>query len=186
MTDTTPDRIHPLAALAALAFPGLGHLVLGQPVRAVAAAVGVLGLFFGGMFIGGIDVVDSHEDRIWFYGEALVGPVAFGVDYVHQHKFKAYGRDLRPDSSAAGAPVILRSGYPDEHRVYDQTKSRWTWQPAPAGEGPPNVKSVAKVNEIGTLYCTLAGMMNLIIVLDALMPTRGRRVAVVTEAGGAS
>jgi len=183
MSDTTPERIHPFAALAALAFPGAGHLMLGQPVRAAAAAVGVLGLFFGGMFVGGIDVVDSREDQIWFYGEALVGPVALGVDYAHQHWFKAYGRDLRADPSAAGHQIILRSGYPDEHRVYDQAAKKWTWQPAPAGQGPPNVKSLAKVNEIGTLYCTLAGMMNLIIVLDALMPTRGRRV-VVEPAGG--
>lgn len=177
MPDPTPDRVHPLAALAALAFPGAGHLVLGEPRRAMAACAGVLGLFFGGIFIGGIDVVDSREDAIWFYGQALVGPVAFGVDYLHQHHFKAEGPDLRPDPTVASNRPILRSGYPGEHRVYDQAQQKWVWQPAPDGRGPPNQKSIAKVNEIGTLYGTLAGMMNLIIVLDALLPTRRRRPA---------
>src|SRR5207244_3626162 len=78
---TVRDGFEPAAGVLACVFPGLGHWVLGERWRAMAIAAGVLGLFFGGMLIGGIDVVDSREDTIWFVGEALVGPVAFGVDY---------------------------------------------------------------------------------------------------------
>ena len=39
---------------------------------------------------------------------------------------------------------------------------------------PPNIKSLGKVNELGTLFCAVAGMMNLIVAIDAAFP-RGRR-----------
>jgi hypothetical protein len=43
------------------------------------------------------------------------------------------------------------------------------------GGEPPARKSVAKMNEIGTLFSTIAGMVNLIVVIDAGWP--GRRAA---------
>ena len=185
MPTRDPPRLHPIAALAAAAFPGAGYLVLGQPIRALAAAVGVLGLFFGGLFIGGIDVVDSKEDRIWFFGQAMVGPLAFGVDHLHQTRFKAMGPDLR----RPGGPIVLRTGYPGEVRDATTTPPSWraaTPAEAAAGAGPPNVKSVSRVNEIGTLYATIAGMLNLILILDALLPTRrrGEGGTIITPEGG--
>ena len=51
----------------------------------------------------------------------------------------------------------------------------------PAGPGdppPPNMRSLARINEIGTLYGILAGMLNLILIFDAFLPrpkkARGR------------
>ncbi|GJM19555.1 MAG: hypothetical protein DHS20C14_17680 [Phycisphaeraceae bacterium] len=175
MTPGSNEGFRPIAALAAAAFPGAGHLVLGQPMRALGAAAGVLLLFGGGLFIGGIDAIDSKEDRVWFYGQALVGPITFGVDWAHQNHFKAI--DTRTKQ--------LRTGYPTETQTTDDTGQR-VWRPltadeAAAGMGPPNVKGVGRMNELGQLSCTLAGMMNLIIILDALFPATRRR-----ESGGAS
>jgi hypothetical protein len=111
------------------------------------------------MLIGGIDVIDSHEDRIWFFGQALVGPIAFGVDRLHQYHFKG----IDPDTGAR------RSVNPDEWR--DPKTGRI--QPAGPGQGPPNIKSLGKMNELGTLYCAIAGMLNLIAILDAFMHRPG-------------
>lgn len=144
----TPEDLpafHPLAALAAIAFPGAGHFVRGERARAACIAAGVLSLFFTGLFVGGIDSVDSREDRLWFFGQALVGPIAFGVDRVHQSHFKVLDPDTRR----------LRSANPDEN--------------------PKNTKSLGKMNEIGTLFSTVAGMMNLIVILDAAFPSVRRR-----------
>jgi hypothetical protein len=118
--------------------------------------VGTCGLFVGGILVGGIDVIDRQEDGVWFIGQALVGPVAFGVDYYHQNhlKVRESGR--------------LRSAYPNEGR--DPISAA----PIPGGT-PPNRKSVGKANELGTLFCAVAGMMNLIAVLDAGFPTRRGR-----------
>ncbi|QKK09905.1 MAG: hypothetical protein HND58_18275 [Planctomycetota bacterium] len=119
----------------------------------------MLGLFLGGLLIGGVDVVDSRQDRLWFLGQALVGPVAFGTDYVHQNVL----RGIDP------ATMQRRSPLPGE--VKD---AEGHWVPGPAGSSPPFSKSLGKMNEIGTLYCTIAGMLNLIVIIDAAFPSAGR------------
>ena len=166
------------AGILAVLFPGAGHLLRGQIYRGVMACVGVMGLFLGGMLIGGVDVIDSKEDRVWFLGQALVGPTAFAVDTLHQNRFKAWAQV----PTVTGRPGWeKRTGHPDESRVWSDANGRYEWRPSaelddPAG--PPNTKSLAKMNEIGTLYATLAGMLNFIIILDALMPSkRGRSSA---------
>jgi hypothetical protein len=156
-------RFDPLAAFLAFLLPGLGHLIRGHRRRAAYIALGVLGLFASGILIGGIDAVDSREDRIWFLGQALVGPVAFGVDYLHQTRFKVIDpATRRPRSANPGEARDPRTARP---------------YPAAAGEPPPNVKSLGKVNELGTLFSTIAGMLNLIVILDAAFPTRPRPTA---------
>ena len=157
------ERFVPLAGLLAVLLPGLGHAYLRETWRGAGVAVGVLGLFFGGILIGGIDVVDSKEDRIWFFVQALVGPVAIAVDYYHQSHFKAY---------EVGQRRKLRTGNPGEHRrVNPQGIPIWEQSP---GAMPPNSKSLGHVNEIGTLAATLAGMLNLIAILDALFHRQTR------------
>jgi len=159
MSDPSPFGFKPLALLAGVALPGLGHAVRGEARRGVLVAAGVLGLFLGGVLIGGIDVIDSKEDRVWFFGQALVGPLAFGIDHIHQSRFKVIDPDtLRP-----------RSAYPGEGR--DPVTGR-----AVAGGTPPNIKSVGKMNELGTLFATVAGMLNLIAVIDAGFPSNRRRL----------
>ncbi|MBL4591825.1 MAG: hypothetical protein JKY96_07685 [Phycisphaerales bacterium] len=163
MPQTPTQNIDPVAALAAALFPGAGQMVRKRTLRGVLACVGVLGLFFFGLLIGGIDAIDSKEDRIWFIAEAMVGPPTFIVDYVHQNNFKAYDTLTR----------TTRTGNPNEHRV--QINSRWQWEQLTAaqmdqGMGPPNTKGLGRLNEIAMLSIVLAGMLNLIIFLDALMP----------------
>ena len=150
----------PLAGILAIILPGAGHFFQGQIKRALLVSGGVLGLFFGGLLIGGIDVVDSRQDRLWFMGQALVGPIALATNYVHQNHLKA----LDP---ATGLP---RSPKPGE--VKDPTTGQWV--AGPAGSRPPMSKSLAKMNEIGILYCTIAGMLNLIVIIDAAFPSAGR------------
>jgi Family of unknown function (DUF6677) len=148
-----------VAGVLAAVFPGLGHWFLGERWRAVVIAAGILGLFFGGLLIGGIDAVDSQEDTIWFAGQALVGPLAFGVDYYHQHYLK-----VRDGNG-------LRTANPGEAR--DPSGKA---VPAAAGQLPPNSKSLGRMNELGTLYCTIAGMLNLMVVIDALFHTKRQPV----------
>ncbi len=128
--------LDPIAGLLAVVLPGAGHFYRGEPKRAFGIAAGVLGLFFGGMLIGGIDVVDSKEDRLWFAGQALVGPIAIVVDQVHQNAIKTNGQNPEPEP----------------------------------GTTPKATRSIGKVNEIGTLFATIAGMLNLIVILDAFLP----------------
>lgn len=168
-----PDaRWQPIAAILAVALPGAGHLYLGYLHRALLIGTGVLGLFFGGLFVGGLDSIDSHEDRIWFIGQALVGPVAFGVNYAHQTYYKGYD---------AGR---LRSPGPNEglERRPDRL-GRIVNTIVPGGK-PPIQKSLGRANELGTLAAALAGMMNLIAIIDAAYASRRRRTATAMGDGG--
>jgi hypothetical protein len=47
---------------------------------------------------------------------------------------------------------------------------------------PPYTKSLGRANELGTLFCTIAGFMNLICIIDAAW----RRRAVAAGRGGAA
>ena len=150
----------PLAGILAVLLPGAGHWYQGQVRRALLVGGGVLGLFFSGLLIGGIDVVDSRQDRLWFFGQAIVGPVAFATDYVHQNVLKG----IDPTTGQRRSPL------PNE--VKDPDSGRWV--AGPAGSVPPVSKSLGKMNEIGTLYATIAGMLNLIVIIDAAFPSAGR------------
>ncbi len=154
-----PPSLDPVGAILAAVLPGAGHWFQGERRRAVLLGAGILGLFFGGLLIGGIDVVDSRRDRLWFLGQALVGPVALATDYAHQHWLK--GTDPQTGE--------VRSPLPNEIR-----DPSGALVPAPADARPPLSKSLAKMNEIGTLYCTVAGMLNLIVIIDAAFPSRRR------------
>ncbi len=171
-----PERFEPIAGLLALFLPGAGHFFLGERARAGLIAAGVLGLFIGGLLIGGIDAVDSKEDPIWFVGQALVGPITFAVDYYHQEHLKIRQPGSPHDVALHGGVLTrgthYRTAKPDEARDP-------TGLPAARGPGirPPNSKSLGRMNELGTLYITIAGMLNLIVIIDAFYHARqaGRR-----------
>jgi hypothetical protein len=139
------DRFTPIPGIAAAVLPGLGYAVQGRFRRAFAAAVGVLGLVFGGLFIGGIGVVDRREDTLWFVAQAFVGPVTFGIDYVHQTTFKV---------RMAGPP---RPPTPEEWLDWDGPEPR------------PARPAIGKVSDVGSLYVAIAGMLNLIIIVDCFL-----------------
>jgi hypothetical protein len=125
----------PLAAILAWVVPGLGHWYLGQRVRALRIASGIAVLILGGLLIGGVDVVDSKEDRLWFIAQMGGGPVVLAIDTLNLKYVKS-----QPESEAA------------------------SW------------RALGHVNSVGTLSIGLAGMMNVVVILDALYPrARGGR-----------
>lgn len=142
----------PIAGVLALAFPGAGHLIQRRYKRAFYVAVGILGLYFGGLLIGGLSVVDRQsprsETRISFIAQAFVGPIAFATDYIHQNSFKT---TINRTSNGKALPPVI----------------------APPGQNRMNL-SLGKVNEIGVLYTVIAGMLNFIVFLDALLPSARR------------
>jgi hypothetical protein len=128
MADKAPYEFNPQAAVLAWLWPGLGHIAIGQRRRGRLVMAGVLFLFIGGLLIGGLDAVDSREDRLWFLAQAMNGPIAFGANLLNQNVIKT---------------------------IQDQDLRLMT-------------RGLARVNELGTLFIALAGLMNLVAVLDAL------------------
>jgi len=130
------------AAIAAWLLPGLGHVLLGQKRRGLLLLAAIGGLYVAGLLVGGIDVIDSRQDRLWYYGQFLAGPQTFVIDRVHQSmRTDAYQRWQRKTFGANRPPS------PDYY---------------------PYSVSIARVNELGTLYCTMAGLLNLLAIIDVL------------------
>jgi hypothetical protein len=136
----------PTAAILAWLWPGLGHVHLGERKRGFLVMFGVLFLFLSGVLIGGLDVVDRKDDRLWFLAQVLCGPVAIAADYANQALLKP-----------------MPGGWVDRYKDGDLLVARRLRR-----------KSLGHVNEMGTLYCALAGLMNLVVILDALQPAQRR------------
>ena len=136
----SPGQFTPTAALLAWVWPGLGHISLGERKRGVLIMIGVLFLFMSGVLIGGIDSVDRRDDRLWFLAQALCGPIALVVDYANLALLEPLPRDVN-ERYLQGDKKTLRR--------LEQT-------------------GLSRVNEMGTLFSALAGLMNLVVILDAL------------------
>lgn len=138
---TREFRVLPL--LLAWLWPGLGHIVDGERARGVRIMAGVLLLVVSGLLIGGVDSVDRREDGLWFLPQAGCGPLVFGLD--------------------AANSALLKSGRLGTlHPVPDS---------GPAASGTARTVSskrgLAHPNEFGTLFIALAGLLNVVVMLDA-------------------
>ncbi len=194
----SPPPFQPLAAILAWVVPGAGHFYLGHKRRAVLIFAGVLGLFASGLFIGGIGSVDRRENFFWYLGEVLAGPVTLGVNAVHQTYFKAYDPDeVGAVKSTAQLPLVhRRAAYPNERPatitrdLVDESGQKVpvsirTFAVAGPGEkpAPPYIRSLGRVAELGTLFCTVAGFMNLICIFDAAWRRRAEDEEALAAAG---
>ena len=142
MATEPTNTFNPLAAILGWILPGLGHYVIGERARGALVLSGVAFLWVSGLLIGGIDSVDRDEDKLWFYAQAGSGPIAFVVDGLNRN--------------------LLKSGNMGE--LIDA--------PNPSGDSAnakqvSSFKSVAQMNEYGTLFTALAGLMNIVALLDA-------------------
>lgn len=152
---------HPLAGVFALVLPGLGHLFLGQFRRAALVALGVLGLFFSGLFIGGIDAIDKEEDTLWFIGQSPVGVLTFATNYIHQTKYK--GTDQAP----------LRGRPP--HRMADPNETINAQGILTPGGTAPVQRSLSRVHDMGVLFTVIAGLLNVLAAIDAAFSPLNRK-----------
>ena len=147
MSSGSTGRIFtPHAAVLAWLFPGLGHIILGHRRRGILIMIGMLSMFGSGLLIGGLDVVDSKNDTLWYYAQVGNGPIAIGADMARGALVPEVNRDWGP-----GQPIR------EQYRSGDADTLAALHRP-----------SLSHVNEIGTLYIALGGLLNLAVILDAL------------------
>lgn len=130
-----PNASPPLVALAGWLLPGAGYWLIGQRTRAVTVGVTILLVFFGGILISGVRVVQAPDmgapgnvfqrilQKPWFIGQVLNGPVGIGAAWV--------------SDKLADSPTYR------------------------------HIETKARLAEIGQLYTAVAGMLNLLTIIDA-------------------
>ena len=128
------------AAVAGWCLPGLGHFLLGQSHRAVLLAVTIGSLWLGGLLIGGLSIVDHTDHPAWFLGQMLIAP-SLAADW--------YRGQLVAEQAAA---------YPDVPRseLFDPQHD------------PPFEPAYGRAHEQGTLFTSMAGLLNLLAIIDVL------------------
>src|SRR4051794_1375922 len=128
----------PLVALAAWLIPGAGYWLIGQRTRGLDVGVSILLIFAAGLLIGGMHVIDA--------------PTGLTVQLILQKPW-FIGQVL-------AGPVSLFASY---------LANNWGTHidPNTLVRTAGVAMSHARVNEIGTLYTAVAGMLNLMAIIDA-------------------
>ena len=143
---TLPDaEWSPQAAVCAWLWPGLGHIVLGERRRGVLIMIGMCCLILVGTLVGGVDSVDRRQDGYWFMAQMFCGPVVFGLEWVNQAVVRPQELDWTDED--------LREAFIENDPALIRHLER---------------RSLGRVNEMGTLFIAMAGLMNLVVILDAL------------------
>jgi hypothetical protein len=176
MPQTVADRSSwmsspPLVALAGWLIPGAGYWLIGQRTRAVTVGITILSLFVGGILIGGIRAI-----QVPGYGENG------GRLYLVGREVKEH-RAGRPQPSGPWIATDFRTLLADVGNkpwsicqvltgplgFLGGAGSVWASRPREANDpdSAPGVLSHARINEIGVLYTAVAGMLNLLAIIDA-------------------
>jgi hypothetical protein len=173
----TPDPLPPakpphplLVGLAAWALPGLGYWLIGHRSRGITVGVTVVLLFVAGLFIGGVRSLE--------------------VPMVDREEVQVARLEVERDAARG-----ITSRPPPDLTLGDEIRAK-PWSIAQFFNGPvgfvgaffsaraskvsmvvengvttllpaPGVGSHARVNEIAVLYTAVAGMLNLLAIIDS-------------------
>lgn len=137
------DDWRPAQAAAAWLLPGLGHVLIGQRTRGLIIGCTILGLWLAGLLIGGISVID-HKPT----GDG--GRQRFSLWFLGQAM-------LSPSLAVNVAHQQLKH----------VSMQRFDHPPQPEDQPRPIfTPALGRVAEIGTLYTALAGLLNLLAIMD--------------------
>ena len=169
--DSSRNVPAPLVALAAWLLPGAGYWLLGQRARALAVGISIVALYVIGLLIGGVRVVEVPG-----YGDHGLPLVVLPADRNGEHLAEA-----DPSSPETNGPWVMTS------RPLEEIRNK-PWYIAQILAGPINLigswgsvaashvnssglpagyRSHARTNELGVLYTAVAGMLNLLAIIDA-------------------
>ena len=151
----------PLAAFLAWLIPGLGHLYQGRKAKAVLYFTCILSLFVAGEFMGGWQVV------YWRWVNPLQNSEQFCLNY--------------PGQFFAGLPA-LPALIQATLKWYGQNPILWDYLVEPSQNEINGLYEAGKFVEMGYLYTTIAGLLNILAIFDAY---EGPALAHETAAGAA-
>jgi hypothetical protein len=158
-----PRPLKPTAALLSYLVPGLGQISQGRIGKGVLFMVCLLGLFFYGMYLGSwrnvyiedseptpgnkgarVNLIDAVVAKARFFGQFWIGVAAWPA--ILQYA----------SAPPAGAP-------PADHPVFGKFQNRPT-EP----ELNEMLRNSGKGPDLGWTYTVIAGVLNILVIYDAL------------------
>jgi len=139
--------VHFFAAFCGWLVPGLGHVLIGERQRGLVIGLTVGGLWLGGLLIGGVSVIDRY------------GPPENGL---RRMPLQFLGQVMVAPSCVVAA---VNSGYLQPTYGYPPAVPDG---PDGSQKAPGYSPSYGRMNEQGILYTSLAGLLNLLALIDVV------------------
>jgi hypothetical protein len=161
----------PLAALATWVVPGGGYWLIGQRGRALTVGITVVTLLVLGLLIGGVRALevpgwDDDGAKVRLNSEGL----RIRPDDEPYYSRGTWVLSRNPLSELRAKPWFIAQVLAGPVALGSCAWSVWasTHPDGPGGDAPaPGAASHGRVNEIGVLYTAVAGMHNLLAIIDA-------------------
>jgi hypothetical protein len=164
----------PIVALFGWILPGGGYFLIGEPARGIVICVTILALFFAGLLIAGVRVIDvpGYDDagrkvfvylrRPWPNRPDVIevrNTTGEGRWILRVHPVSEIGNKVWNVPQALAGPVYFVSAYFSIRVAQPDANT------SPPTPGVP--RTHGRLAEIGTLYLAVAGVLNLLAIIDA-------------------
>ena len=182
MSDSS-TRIHsvPTVAAAAWLLPGAGHWLLGQRARALTVGISIITLFTAGLLIGGVRlievpgygdhgqhlIVSQHEVRDRNNTTSIVEEVTEPNALPGNATPVGWVMRVHPLDEVRNKPWYIAQVLNGPMNLLASWGSVRASEPGSKGEPFAGYRSHSRTNELGVLYTAVAGMLNLLAIIDA-------------------
>ncbi|HEX4794023.1 MAG TPA: DUF6677 family protein [Humisphaera sp.] len=146
----------PLVALVSWLVPGGGYFILGQKARGLTVGITILAMFFAGLLIAGVRCLEVPGYTAG--GNRILSQGREDGDWVlTNHPLDEIRSKPWTIAQIMAGPVDILCD------MWSLNASR----PIDEAGHPLGVRSHSHTNEIGVLYTAVAGMLNLLAIIDA-------------------
>lgn len=164
MADETSRNVPvPLVAIAGWLLPGGGYWLLGQRARALTVGISIILLFVAGLLIGGVRLLEvpgygDHGLPLVLSGDRLVEaePGSNEPWALTSHPLDEIRNKPWSIAQILAGPIDLIASWGSV--VASRINANGTTS---------GFRSHARTNELGVLYTAVAGMLNLLAIIDA-------------------
>jgi hypothetical protein len=150
--------------------PGLGHFLIGERARGIVFFLTIHLLFAGGLLIGGMRSIKPAEQPIWTYTQYLAGwPML-----VSNKLWDGFQRNYLPgtNGSKSAAEIAFDRDAPPVPDLHGEPKERIQYTKDFIA-AHPLFAFHPKVHDMGSVFCGIAGMLNLLVMFDVLLRVTG-------------
>ena len=163
-----PSHENPHVALVALAswlLPGAGYWLLGQRARALTIGITIVVLFVLGLLIGGVRLIEVPG---WGdHGRKLVLNSDHAIEEERDSQSsQEWVMTSDPLAEIRNKPWFVAQILAGPIDIAASWGSVMASRPRADGS-VPGVRSHSRTNELGVLYTAVAGMLNLLAIMDA-------------------
>jgi hypothetical protein len=176
-----------IVGLLAWIVPGGGHLVLKEKKHAIIIFVTITLTFCTGLYIGSVGVIDPVRAKPWYIAQIMNSPAVLVLGYLNtdwilfsiglenqsdlnneiisgtlQEQFRNHGISLSDEAGISTGPKGYTWMIKDTQQAYrvHREQSRLNIYPDYTVYGRPN--------EIGQIYTSIAGLLNLLCIVNAV------------------